>query len=131
MKHLKNIVAIVFISSVTFGLQAGFQDDQGGEIDIFSVFDTNHDGKISMEEMTVGMFNMIKTDSNGDHYLSREELQNKENYSHFMAMFDFNQDGKLSEGEIPPMHMKMLRKMDKNRDGYLTIDELTGEKDTW
>lgn len=120
-------ISIILALSTSYAISAVSTDDLGGEIDIFTIFDTNKDGKISMEEITVGMFNMIKNDRDGDHYLSRDELVVTEDYQHFMAQFDFNKDGKLSMSEIPANMRDKMMKMDKNKDNFLTIDEITGE----
>lgn len=114
------------ISSAVFSVNAaGFKDSVGGEVDAFSVFDANNDGKISMTEVIEAMIKVVGMDRDGDHFISRQELQHQENYDHWMSMFDFNKDGKLSSSELP----KVLHdKMDKNNN-YLAIDELTGEVD--
>lgn len=130
--NLKKIFAVALISSATFGVNAAaFNDSIGGESDVFSVFDANKDGKISMTEVIEAMMKVVGMDKDGDHFISQQEAQHQENYSHWMAEFDFNKDGKISAKELPKsMHDKM-HKMDKNNDGYLSIDELTGEADIW
>lgn len=130
MKHLKSIIAVALLSAVAFNANA-FRDDVSGETDVFSIFDLNKDGRISMAEVTMGMMEMLKMDKDGDHFLSKSELQDQDDYSHWMAQFDLNRDGRISLSEMPrSLHGKM-EKMDKNRDHYLTIDELTGERDIW
>lgn len=122
---------VALISSATFSVNAVFQDDAGGERDVFSIFDSNNDGKVSMTEVVEAMMKIVGMDRNGDHYISRQELEYQENYSHWMAMFDFNKDGALSIAELPKVLHGKMHKMDKNNDGQLTIDELTGEVNIW
>lgn len=134
MNNLVKIgTTVAFALSMSFVNAAG-EDDITGERDLFSIFDANNDGFITMAEMGEGMAKMISMDKNGDHMLTVEELQVTEDYNHFMAMFngiDLNRDGRISMSEIPAdMRYKMM-KMDKNNDGYISIDELTGEKDVW
>ncbi len=133
MNNIKKIrVAVLLMLGLSFFYVNAFEDGPGGEKDIFSVFDADRDGRISMEEMTMGMMKIVKMDKDGDHFITRDELQSKDSYSHFMMRFDSNKDGRLSMYEIPPnMRHKMMMKMDKNRDNFLTIDELTGEEDFW
>lgn len=102
MKNMTKIsIATMLALGFSYANSAVLPDDAGGEVDLFSVFDLDHDNRISMEEMTVAAFNMIKSDRDGDHYLTRDELTATEDYRHFMAMFDFNKDNKLTMEEIP------------------------------
>ncbi|MBE8189331.1 MAG: hypothetical protein HAW58_00315 [Candidatus Thioglobus sp.] len=128
---LKKLFAVALISTATMGVNAGFNDSIGGESDVFSIFDANSDGKISMTEVIEAMIKVVSMDKDGDHFISKQELEHQENYNHWMAMFDFNKDGKLSSKELPKVLHGKMHKMDKNRDGYLSIDELTGELDIW
>ncbi len=129
MNNLVKIgVALALSLSISYVNAA---DDISGERDLFSIFDENSDGLISMEEVTMGMMKIISMDKNKDHMLSRDELLSQEDYSHFMSKFDLNRDGKLSMSEIPGSMRYKLMKMDANRDGYVSIEELTGEADTW
>lgn len=131
--NLKNIFAVALISSAaTFSVNAAvFNDSPGGETDSFSIFDANKDGKISMTELVEVMMKVVGMDKDGDHFISAEEMQDRETYNHWMAMFDFDKDGKLSAKELPKVLHDKMHKMDKDGDGYLSIDELTGETDIW
>ena len=128
MKAVKISAAIALALTVSH-TSVAFNDDLGGEVDVFSVLDLDHDGRISMEEITVGIYQMIQKDTDGDHYLSREELVTTEDYSHFMAMFDFNKDGRLTASEIPPAMLDKLMAMDKDGNHFLTMDELETTED--
>ncbi|SMN11940.1 hypothetical protein SPBRAN_139 [uncultured Candidatus Thioglobus sp.] len=130
--NLKKLFAVALISSAAFTANADtFEDSVGGERDFFSIFDSNKDGKISMTELVDVMMKVVSMDKDGDHFISMQELQHQENYNHWMAMFDFDKDGKLSASELPEVLHDKMHKMDKNNDGYLSIDELTGEVDIW
>ncbi len=130
--NLKKLFAVALISSVAFGVNAaGFKDSVGGEADVFSVFDSNNDGKISMTEMVEAMVKIASMDRDGDHEISIQELKHQESYDHWMAMFDFDKDGRIFVDELPKVLHEKMHKMDKNEDGYLSIDELTGEDDIW
>ncbi|SMM98744.1 hypothetical protein SPONN_2150 [uncultured Candidatus Thioglobus sp.] len=130
--NLKKLFAVALISSAAFTANAArFEDSVGGEKDVFSIFDSNKDGKISMTELVDVMMKVVSMDKDGDHFISMQELQHQENYNHWMAMFDFDKDGKLSASELPEVLHDKMHKMDKNNDGYLSIDELTGEVNIW
>ncbi len=126
----KKIFAAALVSSAVFSANA-FEDSIGGERDVFSVFDANQDGKISMTEVVEAMMRVVKMDKDGDHFISIQELQHQEDYSHWMAIFDFNKDGRLSATEIPQTMHDSMHKMDANKDGFLSIEELTGEADVF
>ncbi|KAA0456363.1 MAG: EF-hand domain-containing protein, partial [Candidatus Thioglobus sp.] len=65
--NLKKLFAVALISSVAFSVNAaGFKDSVGGEADVFSVFDSNNDGKISMTEMVEAMVKIASMDRDGD-----------------------------------------------------------------
>jgi Ca2+-binding EF-hand superfamily protein len=105
---------------------------------MFSQLDTNKDGRISRAESQEGatrMFNEADTDKDG--FISKEEMQ-----AHHKAMHgkragmmrehwkaaDKDGDGALSRAEVETGNMPMLNrdfdKLDKNKDGKLTADEI-------
>ena len=105
---------------------------------MFSQFDTDKDGRISrteLQEGTTRMFNEADTDKDG--FVSKEEMQ-----AHHKAMHgkkagmmrerwktaDKDGDGALSRAEVDAGNMPMLArdfdKLDKNKDGKLTADEI-------
>lgn len=111
---------------------------EGGMPPMFSQFDTSNDGRISMQEAQDGTARMFKEiDTNKDGFISKEEMQ-----AHHKAMHekrgemmrekwkaaDKDGDGALSRAEVEAGNMPMLArdfdKLDKNKDGKLTPDEV-------
>jgi Ca2+-binding EF-hand superfamily protein len=105
---------------------------------MFDRFDTNHDGKLSKEEVRNGVDKMFtEVDTNKDGFISKDEMR-----AHHKAMHeqmrskmqerwkaaDKDGDGALSRAELEAAGMKRpLRdfdKLDKNKDGKLTPDEM-------
>lgn len=110
----------------------------GGMPPMFSQFDTDKDGRISQQEVQDGTARMFKEiDTNKDGFISKEEMQ-----AHHKAMHekrgemmrdkwktaDKDGDGALSRAEVDAAKMTMLArnfdKLDKNKDGKLTPDEM-------
>lgn len=150
MKRIKSIslmLAGVFCSGVAMADHhggGGMSGDMHGDRvpPMFSQFDKNNDGRISRDEAREGtdrMFNDI--DTNKDGFISKEEMQ-----AHHKAMHDkFREgmrekmrehwksadkdgDGGLSRAEVEAAGMHRLSrdfdKLDTNKDGKLTQDEL-------
>ena len=143
--------ALVGLLGAGFAVQALAHDDhmQGegmhgggmhgdGMPPMFERFDTNHDGKLSKDEARAGVDKMFaEIDTNKDGFISKEEMQ-----AHHKAMreqmqsrmqerwkvADKDGDGALSRAEVDAAGMKMLSrdfdKLDKNKDGKLTPDEV-------
>lgn len=105
---------------------------------MFSQMDTDKDGRISVKESQDGAARMFKeADTNNDGFISKEEMQ-----AHHKAMHekrgemmrdkwktaDKDGDGALSRAEVDAAKMTMMArdfdKLDKNKDGKLTPDEM-------
>jgi Ca2+-binding EF-hand superfamily protein len=105
---------------------------------MFSQFDKNKDGRVSREEAREGMDRLFaEADTNKDGFISTEEMQAhhhsmREQFRQSMRdswkKADTDGDGALSKAEAEAA--KMLRlvrdfdKLDKNKDGKLTPDEV-------
>ncbi|XP_078588872.1 Kv channel-interacting protein 4-like isoform X2 [Branchiostoma floridae x Branchiostoma japonicum] len=101
---------------------------------VFNVFDADHNGTISFEEFVIGLSVLSRGslneklmwafklyDINGDGYITKEEMLDI-----VKAIYDMM--GKYADPPIsenaPGDHVeRVFQKMDKNRDGVVTIDE--------
>jgi Ca2+-binding EF-hand superfamily protein len=105
---------------------------------MFEKFDTNQDGKLSQDEVRLGVDKAFtEADTNKDGSISKEEMR-----AHHQAMHDKrgspmsarwkaadkDGDGALSRAEVDAAGMKMLSRdfdsLDKNHDGKLMPDEI-------
>jgi len=147
---MKKFLAAVITTTGLLGsdsaLQAVAQDahrhDDGMHADamppMFEKFDTNHDGKLSKDEVRNGVDKMFaESDTNKDGFISKEEMQAHHKSMHeqmrtrmqeHWKAADKDGDGALSRAEVDAAGMKMLsrdfNKLDKNKDGKLTHDEV-------
>jgi Ca2+-binding EF-hand superfamily protein len=145
-KSLNTLFAIAGLLVAGSSLQAMAQDNPmhgegmhgDGPPPMLERFDANHDGKLSKDEVRNGVDKMFtEIDSNKDGFISKEEMR-----AHHKAMHeqmhskmqerwkaaDKDGDGALSRAELEAAGMKRpLRnfdKLDKNKDGKLTPDEM-------
>lgn len=109
---------------------------------LFGRADTDGDGKVSKEEFMAGpnaneqMFKRF--DRNGDGYLSPDDIRQRGGLrlpqpparpqTFDPAQLDKNGDGKLSYEEatdfFPPLLREAFDRLDANKDGYVTMDEV-------
>lgn len=145
-KSVRAFFAVAGLLGAGFALQAtahdGHMHGEGMHGDrmppMFDKFDANHDGKLSKDEVRTGVDKMFaEIDTNKDGSISKEEMQ-----AHHKAMreqmksrmqerwkaADKDGDGALSRAEVDGAGMKMMSrdfdKLDKNKDGKLTPDEI-------
>lgn len=124
--------------------QGGMHGDMHGDHvpPMFDKFDTDKDGRISKEEMRAGTDKVFaEADSNKDGFVSKEEMAAHHKSMHdqmHQKMQDRMQerwkaadkdgDGALSKAEVDAAKMPHLSrdfdKLDKNKDGKLTPDEI-------
>ena len=138
--------AIVALMGAGFALHAVAHDGHmhgegmhgGGMPPMFEKFDANHDGKLSKDEVQNGVDKMFsEIDTNKDGYISKDEMQahhkkmREQMQSRMQERWkaaDKDGDGALSRAEVDVAGMKMLSrdfdKLDKNKDGKLTPDEV-------
>ena len=105
---------------------------------MFGTLDENKDGKLTREEVQKGVDKMFAdADANKDVVLTRDEMQlhhkrmhdrvHSKMHDHLKAG-DKDGDGALSRAEVDeagfPMLSRNFDKLDKNKDGKLTNDEL-------
>jgi Ca2+-binding EF-hand superfamily protein len=115
----------------------------------FRMLDTNHDGRLSPEELAKAGDLFEKLDRNHDGFLDPKELMSpppakmaqedgpsvkpgkrfakRRNAEHMVQMImraDADGDGKISLEEAPPQLKKHFARLDTNGDGYLDRSEL-------
>ena len=115
----------------------------------FRMLDTNHDGRLSPEELAKAGDLFEKLDLNHDGFLDPKELLSppqakvaheggpsirpgkqfgkKRNAEHLIQVImraDADGDGKISQAEAPPQLKKHFARLDTNGDGYLDRSEL-------
>lgn len=95
---------------------------------LINALDTDHDGAISPEEMLHAADSLKTLDVNHDGKISSAEMRPrmdpKQRADHMLEEWDTNKDGKIAKAEAPDRMQTMFDKLDKNGDGFLTMDEL-------
>jgi Ca2+-binding EF-hand superfamily protein len=116
--------------------------DEDGKSDrmapMFGMMDENKDGKLSREEVQKSVDKMFAdADANKDGVITKDEMRAHHNKMHDRMQSkmqerwkaaDKDGDGALSRAEVDAADMTMLsrnfEKLDKNKDGKLTTDEM-------
>lgn len=116
--------AALSLSSAGFAQNApppGPQGPQGGPppsgADFIKKFDSNGDGKISVDEYVA---DFAKMDASHDGLIDATEAP--QGGGDFIGGFDANGDGKVSKDEF----LADFRQMDKNGDGFVELSEAPG-----
>jgi Ca2+-binding EF-hand superfamily protein len=111
---------------------------------MFGQFDKNKDGRVSREEAREGADRMFsEMDADKDGFISTEEMQAhhramRENFRQSMRDYwkkaDIDGDGALSRAEVEaakmPRLMRDFDKLDKNKDGKLSPEEMAASPRT-
>lgn len=109
---------------------------QRGPGRLFAQLDENGDGELTKQEFVKAWKRLLQADENKDGILTVEELHKhaaegmgrrrgqRPRFGRMFQRFDKNNDGKLTENEVPPQAWVRLSQADENNDGAVTQDEL-------
>ncbi len=148
MKRNYFITGVVAISLLTGAGAALAQDKQGGKRGMgpmmfeFSEVDTNGDGKLSKDEMAAhakARFDAADTDGNGKLSAAemaaaakkKQEDRRAKMMTKMIERMDADKDGELSFDEMPGQQSradKMFSRLDKDGDGAISEEELKAAK---
>lgn len=117
---------------VTAGMAQGPGSPGGFPRPLLNALDTNHDGKISAEEIAAAPHSLLVLDINQDGAITADELQpppeaaiaGPDDLAHQFMAFDRNGDGVLTRDELPERLQSLFARADTNHDGKLTPAEL-------
>jgi Ca2+-binding EF-hand superfamily protein len=135
------LVGGLTISAVAFAADAPGALSQAVKDEIRAM-DANGDGKISAAEHAAGAKAMfVAMDANKDGIVTAAEMDaanrakggnasaGQLSSAEKIAVIDTNKDGKLSTVEHSAASRKMFEKMDKNKDGFVTAEEMQAGHD--
>jgi len=117
------------------GRAAGEGRHRGQNWDKFvRLFDANHDGKVSKEELLAKHPGFDRADANHDGSVTQDELkaipaaQRHPGFTGagFISRFDQDGDGKVTLDEFNAKRMAAFDAMDKNKDGFISEEEFQG-----
>jgi Ca2+-binding EF-hand superfamily protein len=129
----KSLLLSLLVVSSSF---AGAQGPGGGAPPprpVFLALDTDHDGKLSADEIAAASKSLLTLDADHDGQLTSLEYlpsqndpnANKPNETVTRLMvLDRNGDGVLTKDEVPERMQGMFDRIDTNHDGKLTQDEI-------
>ncbi|MBI1365795.1 MAG: hypothetical protein GC153_07520 [Alphaproteobacteria bacterium] len=125
---------IIFSALAAAGLIAGGALAQGGQgprdkESRWERLDANGDGKITLDELDARQKAFLaEADANGDGVLTKDELKavhdKRRAERAALMMGDANGDGKVTREEFEAREAARFAKLDTNKDGVLSPDEL-------
>ena len=138
---MKNLTLIIFLAlTLVLGACSGSESEekkkepkkQKDPQKQIAIYDTDKDGKISLEEMTTtGKERFSKKDKNQDGFLQKDELESKkkkDSDKRFIKL-DADKDGQVTMEEWLVPIEENFKKADGNNDGFLSEDELQTQED--
>lgn len=111
--------------------------DHGGKF-TFDQIDANNDGAVTMEEVKAHQVARFKkADSDGDGFLSPEEMRGSDRAQQMLKRFDTNRDGVIDESELEAAGKeratkraeRILKRVDANGDGKISLEEAESRRD--
>lgn len=133
-RNIRHTILFSMLGGLVLSASAWGQGDE-----MFEQMDSNHDGRISAQEHTVGAQAMfVRVDTNHDAKLSDEEMaaghkammhgdhdkDHRGMHADMMARMDSNHDGVLTTVENAAAAQAMFDRMDSNHDGKVTTAEI-------
>lgn len=137
------------------GGPGGERGGRGMEIPIIQALDADKDGEISKEEMANAATTLATLDKNGDGVLQRDEMMptrggrrggpggggpgggprggegGASGFVDRMMENDADGDGKISADEAPERMQGFFERLDGDKDGFLTKEEITEASNRW
>jgi len=130
------IVFTLAVASLAWSVTAAAQDGRGqerrGRFD-FQSYDKNGDGKISQDEFPGAPQFFDRLDANGDGFITEDEIGRFRGMrgdrprlgENLLKLLDADSSGKVSPEEFARI-TDLFARLDRDGDGALTSDELTG-----
>jgi Ca2+-binding EF-hand superfamily protein len=121
------------LGSLPFATAASWAQGPGNQPRlVLQALDTDHDGKLSADEIAAAPQSLLTLDRNGDGQLTSDEIQPRPENAGATAdelvmqlmSFDKNGDGFLTPDELPERMQNLFQRGDTNHDGKLTPDEI-------
>ncbi|MFT3992107.1 MAG: hypothetical protein QM680_11925 [Luteolibacter sp.] len=100
---------------------------------ITKALDKDNDGELSAEEIKDASATLLALDKNGDGKLAGEEIrpvrqprgETPQQIAHkLVEELDKNDDHKISDDELPARMKPMLQRLDADKDGFLSEEEI-------
>jgi Ca2+-binding EF-hand superfamily protein len=100
-----------------------------------TVADTNHDGRISREELVAArLANFDRFDRNGDGVVNAADIPSfarfrpriQTSFQQFIASADLNHDGQVTRDELAKAPVPVFDRADTNHDGVIDASEMAG-----